>query len=214
MFYKSADLVHASQEGDLDRVKAILDSGVDVNGKNEHGMGSLLTFEPTVTEYLLARGADPSIQTNENGVPVFAGLCYATSVDCVKILLEHGVDPNLGRDESLESPLHHCLGGTHNPLGISADGDTEEILRLLVKHGADVNVRTRPGIESGQYWGIFTRGETPLHRAAAWASSEAIEILLAAGAERSIVDANGETPYSWAGWHKREREIVERLKTC
>lgn len=212
MPFNATDLVRASQEGDLDRVKAVLTSGVDVNSQDEHGMGPLLTFEPSVTEYLLAEGADPNIQTNEYGASVLAGLCYATSVECVRILLEHGADPNLGRDETLETPLHHCLGGSHNPLGIAADGDVEEVLRLLVNHGANVNAKTRPGIKSCNYWGLYTRGETPLHRAAAWGSSEAIEILLVAGAEPEIMDSNGETPYKWAGWHKRDRNIVERLK--
>jgi uncharacterized protein len=213
MSNNSADLVRASQEGDLDEVKALLRSGVDVNCQNEHGMGPLLTCEPSVIEYLLAEGADPSIQTNEYGASVLAGLCYVTNVKCVRILLEHDADPNLGRDETLETPMHHCLGGTHNPLGNAADGDVEEILRLLVNHGANVNAKTKPGIESCNYWGLYTRGETPLHRAAAWGTSEAIEVLLAAGAEPAIMDSNGETPYHWASWHKRDREIVERLKT-
>ena len=98
-------------------------------------------------------------------------------------------------------------------MGISADGDTEEVLRLLVKHGANVNAKTKAGVGSCNYWGLYTRGETPLHRAAAWGSLEAIEILLEAGAEPEIMDSNCEIPYHWAGWHKRDREIVELVKT-
>ncbi len=48
MPFNSADLVRASQDGDIGRVTEVLASGVDVNSQNEHGMGSLLTFVPTV----------------------------------------------------------------------------------------------------------------------------------------------------------------------
>ena len=209
----SPDLVQASHDGDLTKVRALLQSGVEVNSQNEHGMGALLTFVPSMTEYLLSEGADPGVQTNEYGASVLAGLCYVTKVECVRILLEHDADPNQGRDETLETPLHHCLGGIHNSLGGQADGDVEQVIRLLINHGANVNAKTKPRVESCNYWGLFTRGETPLHRAAAWGSSEVIEILLEAGANPSIEDINSEAPYMWAGWHKRGREIVDLLKT-
>jgi ankyrin repeat protein len=130
MLTNSPDLVQASYEGDLARVRALLSSGVDVNSQNEHGMGALLTFVPSLTEYLLSEGADPDVQTNEYEASVLAGLCYVTKVECVRILLEHGADPNQGRDETLETPLHHCLGGAHNPLETQADGDVEQVGRM------------------------------------------------------------------------------------
>lgn len=213
MLTNSPELVQASHEGDLTRVRALLSSGVDVNSRNEHGQGALLTFIPSITEYLLSEGADPGIQKNEYGASVLAGLCYVSKVECVRILLEHGADSNQGRDETLETPLHHCLGGAHDPLGTQADGDLEKVIQLLVEHGANVNAKTKPRVASYNHWGLFTRGETPLHRAAAWGSREVIQILLRAGAETSLQDAYGETPYMWAGWHKRNREIIDLLKT-
>ena len=204
-------MVQACHEGDLTKVKDLLRSGVDVNSRNEHGQGALLTFIPSVTKYLLSEGADPGIQTNEYGASVLAGLCYVAKVECVRILLEHGADPNHGRDETLETPLHHCLGGAHDPLETQADGDVEKVVQLLVEHGANVNAKTTPRVGSCNHWGLFTRGETPLHRAAAWGSRGVIQILLQAGADTSVEDANGETPSMWAGWHKRRREIVDLL---
>jgi hypothetical protein len=41
-------------------------------------------------------------------------------------------------------------------------------VKLLVDHGADPNARTIPGVPSLAFWrDVRTRGETPLHRAAA-----------------------------------------------
>ena len=64
------ELVAAASCGDLTTVRRLLESGVDPNSVDHHGMGPLLTFHPEVTEYLLAMGADPDRQRNENISPV------------------------------------------------------------------------------------------------------------------------------------------------
>ena len=197
-------LKHASFEGDLDEVRRLLDSGVDPNSTDEYGSGTLLTFNPAMIQYLLSRGADPNTQTNENGASVLAGLAYVNELECVRILLRSGANPNRGRDESGETPLHHALakdGAGRTPL-----------VKLLLDHGADANARTKPGVASCNFWrDAKTRGETPLHRAAAYAPVETIEILLAAGADRTIRDVNGDSPLGWASWHLRDRAIIDLL---
>jgi ankyrin repeat protein len=123
----------------------------------------------------------------------------------VKILLEHGADPNRGHPESLETPLHHALAG-------NGDADRTELIRLLINHGADVNAKTKPGVISYNFWrDVRTRGETPLHRAAAYASTEMVKMLLSAGANPAIRDAHGDSPLSWASWHRRSREMIDVL---
>ncbi|MEZ5670005.1 MAG: ankyrin repeat domain-containing protein [Alphaproteobacteria bacterium] len=56
-----------------------------------------------------------------------------------------------------------------------------------------------------------TRGETPLHRAAAFGSAATIDLLLGAGAARDARDAAGDTPLSWASWHLRPADVIRRL---
>jgi ankyrin repeat protein len=170
---------------------------------DEHGSGTLLNFHPGITAYLLSKGADPNTQTNENGVSVLAGLCFVNQADCVQLLLAHGAKVNRGRDESMETPLHHALAG-------AAD---IAVIRLLIEHGADVNAKTTPGVCSYNFYGSTpTRGETPLHRAAAFAPIDVVQLLLRAGADRSARDVNGESPHVWAGWYQREKELVELLR--
>ena len=72
----SLELKQAAFNGDLDKVRSLIESGADVNATDEHGSGTLLNFHPTVTAYLLSKGADPNIQMNENGASVVAGLSY------------------------------------------------------------------------------------------------------------------------------------------
>ena len=56
-----------------------------------------------------------------------------------------------------------------------------------------------------------TKGETPLHRAAAFGTARSIEALLSAGADVEAKDANGETPLSWASWHLRPPDVLRKL---
>jgi ankyrin repeat protein len=176
-------LKHACFEGDLDEVRRLLDSGADPNSTDEHGSGTLMTFQPAMVEYLLSRGADPNVQTNENGSSVLAGLAYMNALECVRLLLRAGADPNRGRDASGETPLHHAVA--------TDESDRTPLVKLLLDHGADPNAKTKPGVTSYNFWReARTRGETPLHRAAAFSPRETIELLLAAGADRTVHDAN------------------------
>lgn len=199
----SEDLMRAVSAGDMNTVRSLVEAGADVNATDEYGSGTLLNFDPEMTVYLLSQGADPNRQTNENGASVLAGLSYVNQTKCARLLLAHGADVNRGRDESRETPLHHALAG----------GADIELIRLLIEHGADVNAKTKPGICSYNFYGSTpTRGETPLHRAAAFASIEIVQLLLQAGADRAILDAHGESPHIWAGWYRREKELVELLR--
>jgi hypothetical protein len=74
MPFNSPELVQASQEGDLATVRRLLDSGADVNSTDEHGMGPLLTFTPSVVDYLLSKGPTQTVRRT-NPAP----LCLSAS---------------------------------------------------------------------------------------------------------------------------------------
>ena len=90
----SIDLIHASLRGDLEAVQRLLTAGADANSKDENGIGTLLSYTPKVTKHLHKSGANPNIQTNEDGAPVLPGVAYMNQVDCARLLLEAGADPN------------------------------------------------------------------------------------------------------------------------
>lgn len=56
-----------------------------------------------------------------------------------------------------------------------------------------------------------TKAESPLHRAAAFATIETIQFLLDAGATIDAKDMNGDTPLSWASWHLRPDATLRKL---
>lgn len=209
MSFNSPELVRASQRGDLAAVRTLVESGADVNSVGDHGMGPLLTRTPSVVEYLLSKGADPNRQTNEGGDSVLLGIAYLNNVDCVRLLLGAGADPNAVVKDTGETPLHGALAGAGD--NVSA-ADRHAVVKLLIEHGADPNRRTAPGATSLAFWrDVRTRGETPLHRAAAYASEETVKFLLEAGADKTIRDANGDSPQSWASWHWRPKALIDLL---
>jgi len=207
MSYNSPELVAASLAGDVAAVKTLVEAGADVNSKDQHGIGPLLSFTPEVTAYLLAQGADPNQQTNEADARVLAGVAYMEAAQCVRLMLEAGADPNHASVSTAETALHAALSKPQNDPHLS--------VRHLVSHGADPNAKTIPGQRTYAFWrDTRTRGETPLHRAAAFASQEIVQLLLDAGADKTIRDANGDSPQSWASWHWRDRSLIDLLDSA
>jgi ankyrin repeat protein len=123
----------------------------------------------------------------------------------VEFLVESGADVNGADDDTGETPLHSALC---TPQRAAHD----LVLRVLLAHGADPNRATKPSVETGCFMrDCRTKGETPLHRAAAFGTVETIDLLLAAGASREAPDANGDTPLAWASWYARPDAVLRRL---
>ena len=120
-------------------------------------------------------------------------------------LLARGADARHANPDTGETPLHSALSKAGRPYYIY-------VVRLLLAHGADPNARTIPGAETGAFMrDARTKGETPLHRAAAFADEATIQLMIEHGADPSIADAHGDTPISWASWHLRPGAILRLL---
>ena len=122
-----------------------------------------------------------------------------------KFLLERGADPNHASADTGETPLHATLCNTNRLSRNLA-------MKVLLAHGANPNARTKPGLETGAFMrDCRTKGETPLHRAAAFGDEDAVQMLLDAGATIDAKDANGDSPLSWASWYVRPNSILRKL---
>ena len=123
----------------------------------------------------------------------------------LQFLLEHGADVNFTLPKTGESALHSGLCKANNP-------SCNYIVKLLLEYGANPNAQTTPHRESGGFMrDVYTKGETPLHRAAAFGNLQTIQLLLDAGADKAMKDVNGESPIGWASWHLRPGKILALL---
>jgi ankyrin repeat protein len=121
-----------------------------------------------------------------------------------QFLIERGANVNAREKESGETPLHAATSshrmGQHS------------VVKVLLDADSDPNLATNPSAESGAFMrDVRTRGETPLHRAAAFATEDTIQLLLDAGAKIDAKDMNGDSPLTWASWHLRPDSVLRKL---
>jgi hypothetical protein len=104
-----------------------------------------------------------------------------------------------------ETPLHAALSQSDR---LAHD----LVLKVLLGSGANPNCATKPGIETGSFMrDCRTKGETPLHRAAAFGTEDTIRLLLDAGARINAQDADGNSPLGWASCYLRPDTILRIL---
>lgn len=122
-----------------------------------------------------------------------------------QFLLEQGADANNALPDTRETPLHAAASAANRP-------SYDHVVRLLLAAGADPNARAAVGVATGNFMrDCRTRGETPLHRAAAFATEVSIAAMIAAGGRLDATDSVGDTPLSWASWHQRPSAILRLL---
>ncbi len=133
------------------------------------------------------------------------GACFHGHWRLVQYLTEQGADVNMPLQETGETPLHNALAKANRPA-------YDFVVEVLLANGASPNVNTRENEETGAFMrDARTKGETPLHRAAAFGTEKTIDLLIKAGADIEARDMNGDSPLSWASWHLRPGSILRKL---
>ncbi|HEX5413393.1 MAG TPA: ankyrin repeat domain-containing protein [Terriglobia bacterium] len=121
-----------------------------------------------------------------------------------QFLIERGADAHHPLSDNGETPLHAAT--------ISNRLAHHNVVKVLIASGANPNCATKPSVKTGAFMrDCRTKGETPLHRAAAFASEETIQLLLDAGADVEARDMHGDAPLSWASWYQRPDSILRKL---
>ena len=181
--------------GNLEAVKALLAAEVKVDPVNSYGytplMVAVFADQPDIAAALIEGGADLNFAAKADSEygsdsPLGAALT-AGAVRSAQVLIDKGAD----------------LKGTHgrSPMvHVAIAADLPDVIPLLVKKGADVDARAG--------WG---HQPTPLMAAAGVGNLEAVNVLLALGADPAAGDSHGNTARDYAATHKK-RGVLERLK--
>ncbi|MGA2887446.1 MAG: ankyrin repeat domain-containing protein [Terracidiphilus sp.] len=193
-------------DGRTELVFDLLQGGLRADHKDENGV-SLIRHcayygDVSAIRFLLSHGESlDSLGENFN----LHTAAFHGHWRLVKFLLEQGANVNHPSPDTGETPLHAALCKTDRLV-------YDRVLMVLLSQGANPNVTTKPGMETAGFMrDCRTKGETPLHRAAAFGEVETIRLLKDAGAVIDAKDANGDTPLSWASWYVRPTPILREL---
>ncbi|CAF0932475.1 unnamed protein product [Adineta steineri] len=153
---------------------------------------------------LIKKGTNPSISCEilheQTGTPIaqvspLIIACFEGDVDIIRFFIENGADPNQTESEHHLTPIHVLCDAEYHGQSLRQK-DRADLIRLLVKYGAQVNHLDRSSMAA-------------IHKAVIHDRPECVEVLMDAHADPNVAFM-GDTPLSIAARHNR-RKIVQIL---
>ena len=198
------ELWEACREGDLERVRQLIQEGHNVNRRDNCGVTPLMEAarygHDQVVQELIRAGADVNGKGKDKRTALhLASWCGRSSV--IKTLAEAGANPN----------VLDVLGMT--PLMWAAYLGCANVVVELIRAGADVSVVSSREwlslvVVSSHEWLSVAAGSTALHFAATWNKIECGVLLVEAGADMRTKNKNSNSPLDLAS-HDFQRAIQQ-----
>ena len=162
----------------------ILKPITNMNERDKEGRTALQKayFKPDKMLNLIELGCDVNIHNKEGRTPLMSAT-YPVQIASLKLLLEHGADPN--------------LRGSQNKTALMIQFSNPEAVELLIEHGAQVNLQDK-------------FGNTALSLAVGFNKIESVTVLLKHGANPNLANHKGFTPLMKASINGYA-ELVELL---
>jgi ankyrin repeat protein len=159
-------LIRAARTGSLATIKALLDSGADVNLPGPTGDGwdatplehAILARQPGAVRLLLDRGADPNRAAGPKAPTPLLLAAGDTDPTFVNLLLAHGADPTV-EDESGVTPLSRAVsaGPIHGPDRPMFGGCRVATVRALLAHDPALRLKHNAAGKNAIRWARFQR---------------------------------------------------------
>ena len=151
---------NACADGNLNQVKALLSSGVDIEQTYQSYTALSVasqTGQYSVVDYLISQGANVEAKNNAGGSPLHV-CCHNGHHNVAELLISKGADLESRTTVNGRTPLHVA----------SIDGHFD-VMSLLISHGADVELVMNYG------------GYTPISVAVIGNQPRAVDLLIAKG---------------------------------
>lgn len=220
-------LCMAAEGGSLEAVRLLVQRGAPPNAFDAHGRTPLMCATDVgnleVMKFLLENGADIHLmESSPNIFPplINTALMHATEkglLQATQLLLEHGARVNeKGRADF--TALAYAAEGRGFDTRVRTQQDYPGTVRILLKHGAEPNIRVKGqstplmlALRGGQNETAkvlldgganpndrSTEGETPLMIAVKLRDLKAVQLLLGKAADLSLKDNQGRTAVQFA----------------
>lgn len=177
---------------DENLVEQLIEAGADVNVRNDYGSTPMseaaVVGNVKVLRKLLEAGADTE-SANADGQTALMILSRTSNVEAAELLLRKGAKVNAREQWRGQTPLMWAAAEAQPAM-----------VKLLVKHRADVNARSnvneweRQVTAEPRMQARPSGGFTPLLYAARKGCLECAQILVKAGADKNLTDPDGVTP--------------------
>jgi len=198
MAQEGSDLITAVAYQDLDKVKNLIEAGVDINHQEESAGATALIMSAMynfgdIARYLVDKGADVSIRNKYSQTALMAAA--GTSEEIFDLLVANGADVSVKLDDGTSAFTLSITGVLSERVGFN---NTKKLLDM----GADVD----ESIASGP-----AEGYTCLMMAARNQRPDIVKFLAENGANVNAKAADGNTPLSLAQ-EEEDQEMVALLK--
>ena len=196
-------LMWAAAENNAGAVRLLVESGADVRMRTKSGAFTALLFAVRAghldaTRALLDLRA-PVDDAMPDGTSALVLAVTNAHYELAALLLDAGADPDA--DAQGWTALHQIAWSRRHNAGFNLPGpvatgtlDSLELVRRLVRKGADVNARQQKEPRDGNRNLLNRIGSTPFLLAAKSADVPLMRVLLENGADASIPTSNGTTP--------------------
>ena len=193
-------------DGDLATVEKLVSQGADINYTDAWGNFAMFTAAWEGNIKALDLFYDLGAKISFDDANLLCNAAFNGRTESVKWFLNKGENANFTFTNTGENALHYTMSNT------SEMDDRVEIVRVLIAAGIDDNQKTIAAKSTHCLRrDAYLKGESPLHRAAAFGNVTIIKMLLDAGAEPSMKDAKGDTPISWGSWYLRDADVLRLL---
>ncbi len=206
LFLTAQDIHKAAAQGDLDKIKEVLEKNPELLDEKDVQGNTPLTLaansgQKEVVEYLITKGADLNSTNTYRYTPLHYSI-LRKHIDVAEMLINAGADVNFPNVWGY-TPLHTCAGRNflkvakflieheasvnsknevgETPLFSAVKFGLKDMILLLIQNGADVNARNNAG-------------RTPVFATADRNSSGILRLLIDQGADVSVADKFGITP--------------------